>query len=177
MLTDLELEADPIHETAHCGTCTRCLDVCPTDAFVAPYVLDARRCISYLTIEHAGPIDEALRPLIGNRIYGCDDCQLVCPWNRYAQPTAEADFAPRHGLDTARLVALFGWDEATWLRKTEGMALRRLDHARWLRNLAIGLGNAPRSAEVRAALSARAEHPDEAVREHVRWALEQQECG
>jgi epoxyqueuosine reductase len=161
----------------HCGSCTACLDVCPTKAFVAPYRLDARKCISYLTIEHRGAFPLELRAAIGNRVFGCDDCQLVCPWNRYAQPTAEADFAPRHGLDTAKLVELFGWDEATWLRKTEGMALRRLDHVRWLRNLAIGLGNAPRSAEVRAALNARAEHPDEAVREHVRWALEQQECG
>lgn len=176
--TDLPLVAsEQALSSNHCGSCSACLDICPTKAFVAPYRLDARKCISYLTIEHRGAFPLELRAAIGNRVFGCDDCQLVCPWNRYAQPTAEADFAPRHGLDTARLVALFGWDEATWLRKTEGMALRRLDHARWLRNLAIGLGNAPRSAEVRAALSARAEHPDEAVREHVRWALEQQECG
>lgn len=176
--TDLPLAAsEQALSSNHCGSCSACLDICPTKAFVAPYRLDARKCISYLTIEHRGAFPLELRAAIGNRVFGCDDCQLVCPWNRYAQPTVEADFAPRHGLDTARLVALFGWDEATWLRKTEGMALRRLDHARWLRNLAIGLGNAPRSAEVRAALSARAEHPDEAVREHVRWALEQQECG
>lgn len=176
--TDLPLVAsEQALSSNHCGSCSACLDICPTKAFVAPYRLDARKCISYLTIEHRGAFPLELRAAIGNRVFGCDDCQLVCPWNRYAQPTAEADFAPRHGLDTARLVALFGWDEVTWLRKTEGMALRRLDHARWLRNLAIGLGNAPRSAEVRAALSARAEHPDEAVREHVRWALEQQGCG
>lgn len=176
--TDLPLAAsEQALSSNHCGSCSACLDICPTKAFVAPYRLDARKCISYLTIEHRGAFPLELRAAIGNRVFGCDDCQLVCPWNRYAQPTAEADFAPRHGLDTARLVALFGWDEATWLRKTEGMALRRLDHARWLRNLAIGLGNAPRSAEVRAALSVRAEHPDEAVREHVRWALEQQERG
>lgn len=176
--TDLALPVDDQAPSSnHCGSCSACLDICPTKAFVAPYRLDARKCISYLTIEHRGAFPLELRAAIGNRVFGCDDCQLVCPWNRYAQPTAEADFAPRHGLDTARLVALFGWDEATWLRKTEGMALRRLDHARWLRNLAIGLGNAPRSAEVRAALSVRAEHPDEAVREHVRWALEQQERG
>ncbi|ROH87875.1 tRNA epoxyqueuosine(34) reductase QueG [Stagnimonas aquatica] len=176
--TDLPLPANAQAPSSnHCGSCSACLDVCPTKAFVAPYRLDARKCISYLTIEHRGAFPLELRAAIGNRVFGCDDCQLVCPWNRYAQPTAEADFAPRHGLDTAKLVELFGWDEATWLRKTEGMALRRLDHARWLRNLAIGLGNAPRSNEVLSALRARAEHPDEAVREHVRWALEQQGAG
>ena len=162
-----------------CKHCTHaaCLDVCPTQAFVAPYRLDARRCISYLTIEHRGAFPLELRAAIGNRVFGCDDCQLVCPWNRYAQTTVEPDFAPRHGLDTAKLTELFGWDEATWLAKTEGMALRRLDHARWLRNLAIGLGNAPASEAARNALLAHRSHDDEAVREHVQWALERQERG
>jgi len=175
LYTDLPLPPDeqPLSSNL-CGSCSACLEVCPTKAFVAPYRLDARKCISYLTIEHRGAFPEALRPLIGNRVFGCDDCQLVCPWNRYAQTTAEADFAPRHGLDTAKLVELFGWDEATWLSRTEGMALRRLDHARWLRNLAIGLGNAPRSPAALAALAGRREHPDEAVREHVEWALQRQ---
>jgi len=156
----------------HCGSCTACLDVCPTKAFNGPYQLDARKCISYLTIEHRGAFPVELRPLMGNRIFGCDDCQLVCPWNRYAQTTAETDFTPRHGLDSAKLVDLFSWNEATWLARTEGMALRRLDHSRWLRNIAVALGNAPASAQVITALKARREHPDEAVREHVRWALE-----
>jgi len=172
--TDLRLPVDPAPLAQnHCGSCTACLDVCPTKAFVAPYRLDARKCISYLTIEHRGAFPVELRPLMGNRIFGCDDCQLVCPWNRYAQTTTETDFIPRHGLDDAKLVELFGWDEATWLARTEGMALRRLDHARWLRNLAIALGNAPTSATAVAALMTQREHPDEAVREHVLWALTQ----
>jgi epoxyqueuosine reductase len=173
--TDLALvpEPGPAPEN-HCGRCTACLRICPTQAIIAPYQLDARRCISYLTIEHHGPIPEALRPLIGNRIFGCDDCQLVCPWNRYAQPTAEADFTPRHGLDAPRLVELFAWDEAEWLRRTEGMALRRTGYLRWLRNLAVALGNAPGTKAARAALQARAEFPDDMVREHVQWALAQQ---
>jgi epoxyqueuosine reductase len=145
--------------------------VCPTKAFVAPYKLDARKCISYLTIEHRGAFPVELRPLMGNRIFGCDDCQLVCPWNRYAQTTVETDFTPRNGLDSAKLITLFEWDEATWLVNTEGMALRRLEHARWLRNIAVALGNAPKSEAAITALRARAEHPDEAVREHVAWAL------
>ncbi len=173
LYTDLVLprDAEPQAQN-HCGSCTACLDVCPTKAFISPYRLDARKCISYLTIEHRGAFPVELRALMGNRIFGCDDCQLVCPWNRYAQTTAEADFTPRNGLDNSRLVELFGWDEATWLARTEGMALRRLDHARWLRNIAIALGNAPRSAEVTEALQARRDHADEAVREHVAWALE-----
>lgn len=175
LYTDLTLPPDEQAMQANlCGSCNACLDICPTRAFVAPYRLDARRCISYLTIEHRGAFPTELRAAIGNRVFGCDDCQLVCPWNRYAQTTAEADFAPRHGLDTARLIELFGWDEPTWLRRTEGMALRRLDHARWLRNLAIGLGNAPRSEAAVEALAARAGHPDDAVREHVHWALQRQ---
>ncbi len=168
--TDLPLPLDA-PAADHCGTCHACLDACPTRAIIAPYQLDARRCISYLTIELHGSIPEALRALIGNRIYGCDDCQLVCPWNRFARPSPEPDFAPRHGLDAATLVALFGWSEAEFLRRTEGSALRRLGHARWLRNIAVALCNAPRSAAVVAALRARADDPSALVREHVQWAL------
>ena len=157
--------------TAHCGSCARCIDVCPTNAIVAPYQLDARRCISYLTIEHGGSIPEALRPLMGNRIYGCDDCQLVCPWNKYAHTTREADFAVRNGLDAARLVDLFAWTEDEFNRRLEGSAIRRVGHAQWLRNIAVALGNAPASDAVIAALRARAEDPSPLVREHVAWAL------
>lgn len=176
IVTTLELTPDA-PATAHCGTCMRCIEVCPTRAIVAPFRLDARRCISYLTIEHAGSIPEALRPLIGNRIYGCDDCQLTCPWNRYARVTDEPDFAPRHGLDRADLRTLFGWDEQSFLRYTEGSAIRRIGHRRWLRNLAVALGNAPPSPANREALRARADHPDPLVREHVLWALERQSLG
>lgn len=172
--TDLALPQDtPTSE--HCGTCQACIDICPTAAIVEPYVVDARRCISYLTIEHKGSIPEALRPLIGNRIYGCDDCQLVCPWNRFAQVTREADFLPRHGLDAARLIDLFLWDEETFLKKTEGSAIRRIGYESWLRNLAIAMGNAPRSEELIDALKIRREHPSEIVREHVGWALKHQQ--
>ena len=168
--TDLPLPADaPV--TNHCGSCLACLDVCPTQAIVAPYRLDARRCISYLTIELHGPIPEALRPGLGNRIYGCDDCQLVCPWNRYARLTGETDFLPRHGLDRAGLIELFAWDEATFLRRTEGSAIRRLGHERWLRNIAVALGNQQPSPPVWTALRGCLEHPSELVREHVLWAL------
>ena len=178
LYTDLALPPDsaPLAQN-HCGSCTACLDVCPTQAFTGPYRLDARRCISYLTIEHRGAFPVELRAAMGNRIFGCDDCQLVCPWNRYARETVETDFTPRHGLDAPRLIELFAWDEATWLARTEGMALRRLDHARWLRNLAVALGNAPPSPAAVAALAARREHPDEAVREHVDWALQRQHAG
>lgn len=173
--TDLPL---PLIETPpkqnHCGSCSACIDVCPTQAIVAPYQLDARRCISYLTIEHYGSIPLEFRPLIGNRIFGCDDCQLVCPWNRYAKITAEGDFKTRHGLDAPQLVDLFGWSEETWSKRTEGMALRRTGYARWLRNLAVALGNAPASASIIEALQQRADHPDEVVREHVAWALQRQ---
>jgi epoxyqueuosine reductase len=169
--TDLPLPVDEPHTDKHCGSCTACLDICPTNAFVGPFELDARRCISYLTIEHAGSIDEELRPLMGNRIFGCDDCQLVCPWNKFAEPTGEADFRPRHQLDDADLIELFLWSESTWLEKTEGSALRRIGYERWLRNLSIALGNAPTSAAVISALQARAGHPSELVREHVSWAL------
>lgn len=168
--TDLPLPIDaPIQD--HCGRCHACLDICPTQAIVAPYQLDARRCISYLTIELRGSLPEALRPLIGNRIYGCDDCQLVCPWNRFANRTREPDFSPRHGLDTATLLELFAWDEATFLRRTEGSAIRRIGHVQWLRNLAVALGNAPTSPEVTAALRTRASHPSQLVREHVEWGM------
>lgn len=171
--TDLALPPDaPVRN--HCGSCTACLKACPTLAIVAPYRLDARRCISYLTIEWHGAIPLEFRAAMGNRVYGCDDCQLVCPWNRYARLTEEADFLPRHGLDSAGLVELFAWNEAEFLRKTEGSAIRRIGHELWLRNLAVGLGNAPPHAEVRAALRARADHPSALVREHVAWALEQQ---
>ncbi|TXS89246.1 tRNA epoxyqueuosine(34) reductase QueG [Parahaliea maris] len=169
--TDLPLPAGPPQTSKHCGTCTACLDVCPTNAFVGPYQLDARRCISYLTIEHDGPIDPALRPLMGNRVFGCDDCQLVCPWNKFARPTAESDFRPRHNLDAPDLVELFLWDEETYLARTEGSALRRIGHERWLRNLAVALGNAPGSPAIMAALDSRREHPSALVREHVEWAL------
>lgn len=155
----------------HCGSCTACLDACPTGAIVAPYVLDARRCISYLTIELAGSIPVELRPLIGNRVYGCDDCQLACPWNRLAPPGAEADFRPRHGLDEASLAELFAWDEKTFEEKLAGSPIRRIGHERWLRNLAVGLGNGPATAESMAALRARLDHPSALVREHVEWAL------
>lgn len=169
--TDLPLPADPPQVTAHCGRCRACIEVCPTGAIVAPYRLDARRCISYLTIEHRGPIPEALRPLIGNRIYGCDDCQLVCPWNRFARLGCERDFEPRHGLDAPELTALFLWSEAEFRRRTEGSAIRRVGYAGWLRNLAVALGNAPGTPAVIAALRARCSHPSGLVREHVVWAL------
>jgi epoxyqueuosine reductase len=174
LFTDLPLPVDKPAEN-HCGTCTACIDVCPTAAIVGPYELDARRCISYLTIELRGSIPEELRPLIGNRIYGCDDCQLFCPWNKFAQPTAEADFAPRHGLDTAQLLELFAWDEAEWLIKTAGSAIRRIGYPCWLRNLAVALGNAPANSAIAQALTARKDHESELVSEHVHWALAQQD--
>ena len=174
--TDLPLPADT-PASAHCGSCSACIDVCPTGAIVAPYELDARRCISYLTIEHPGAIPEEFRAAMGNRIYGCDDCQLVCPWNRYARTTGEADFTPRHRLDGEALTELFGWDEPTWLARTLGSAIRRIGHVRWLRNIAVALGNAPGSAHVTAALRARLDHPDPIVVEHVEWALARHETG
>ena len=158
--------------SGHCGNCTACIDVCPTGAIVAPYELDARRCISYLTIELQGAIPEELRPLIGNRVYGCDDCQLACPWNRFAKGSGEADFsAVRHGLDRASLVELFAWTETEFRTRMEGSAIRRIGYERWLRNLAVGLGNAPRSTDVVAALERRRDDPSPLVREHVAWAL------
>ena len=155
----------------HCGTCTRCIEICPTQAIIAPYKLDARRCISYLTIELKGSIPVELRPLIGNRIYGCDDCQLVCPWNSFAQTTVEPDFAVRHGLDDVSLVELFVWDEAEFKTKLAGSAIYRIGYEQWLRNIAVGLGNAPKSVEIVAALQARVGHSSALVREHVEWAL------
>ena len=172
LFVDLPLPIDP-PASAHCGTCTRCIEVCPTRAIVAPYRLDARRCISYLTIEHEGSIDAELRPLIGNRIFGCDDCQLVCPWNKFARRTDEPDFRTRNNLDRATLAELFAWDEDEFLRRTEGSAIRRSGHERWLRNIAVALGNAPKTDAVMAALQSRREHPSPVVREHVEWALAQ----
>jgi len=170
LYTDLPLPVDA-PASNHCGTCQACIDICPTQAIVAPYQLDARRCISYLTIELRGSIPVELRSLLGNRIYGCDDCQLVCPWNKFAQPTPELDFAPRHGLDAPKLIELFAWSEEVFLKKTEGSAIRRIGYECWLRNIAVALGNAPRSAAVIAALQARADHLSALVREHVTWAL------
>ncbi len=170
LYTDLDLPVDaPVVD--HCGSCTACIDVCPTQAIDAPYQLDARRCISYLTIENHGPIPEEFRVAMGNRIYGCDDCQLVCPWNKFATRTSEPDFAPRHALDDASLVDLFAWDEARFNRLTEGSAIRRIGHVRWLRNIAVALGNAPTTPAVINALSARVAHTSPLVREHVAWAL------
>lgn len=168
--TDLPLPCDqPV--TEHCGSCRACIDVCPTQAIVGPNELDARRCISYLTIELAGSIPVELRQSIGNRIFGCDDCQLVCPWNRYAQLTRESDFRPRHGLDSADLCELFAWSESEWSAKTEGSALRRAGYTGWRRNIAVALGNAPTTPEVVGALQDARDDPSELVREHVAWAL------
>ena len=171
---DLPLPVDaPAAE--HCGRCKKCIDICPTQAIRAPYRLDARRCISYLTIELKGSIPVELRPRIGNRVYGCDDCQLVCPWNGFAKASAEDSFRVRNGLDRATLVELFAWSEQQFDERMRGSAIRRIGYERWLRNLAVGLGNAPRSAQVRAALQARAAHPSALVREHVAWALSRHE--
>ncbi|MFA9440508.1 tRNA epoxyqueuosine(34) reductase QueG [Uliginosibacterium sp. sgz301328] len=169
---DLALPVDePIGE--HCGRCSRCIDACPTGAIIGPYKLDARRCISYLTIELQGSIPEALRSQMGSRIYGCDDCQLVCPWNRFARHTGEADFDIRNGLDGSRLADLFAWTEAEFRERMAGSPILRIGHERWLRNIAVALGNAPRSTEVIQALQARREDPSPLVREHVAWALAQ----
>ena len=170
---DLPLPTTP-ERSAHCGSCRACIDACPTGAIVAPYVLDARRCISYLTIELAGSMPEDLRPLIGNRIYGCDDCQLACPWNRFARASTTPDFAVRHGLDAADLTALFAWREPEFERRMEGSAIRRIGFDRWSRNIAVALGNAPRDPAIVAALFARADDPSPLVREHVLWALARQ---
>jgi epoxyqueuosine reductase len=170
ILTDLPLPVDA-PERDRCGTCSRCIDVCPTQAITAPYELDARRCISYLTIEHPGSIPEDLRPLVGNRVYGCDDCQLVCPWNKFAQVSALPDFDVRNGLDSATLVELFAWTETEFDERHAGSAIRRIGHERWLRNIAVALGNAPTSPDVLSALRSRADDPSPLVREHVAWAL------
>ncbi|HWG71770.1 MAG TPA: tRNA epoxyqueuosine(34) reductase QueG [Steroidobacteraceae bacterium] len=169
---DLDLPADTA-STAHCGSCGACIPACPTGAIVGPYRLDARRCISYLTIELSGAIPLEFRRAIGNRIYGCDDCQLACPWNKFARPTAEKDFAVRHGLDHAQLVELFCWSEAQFIERTSGSAIHRIGYERWLRNIAVALGNAPTSPALLAALHARAQHASSLVREHVLWALAQ----
>lgn len=172
LYTDLPLPIDP-PEVSHCGTCRACIDVCPTDAIVAPYSLDARRCISYLTIESKAAIPLEFRKAIGNRIYGCDDCQLFCPWNKFASLTAESDFAPRHGLDAVALCDLFAWDEETWLQRTEGSAMRRIGFDSWLRNIAVALGNAQTTPEVVACLQQRQTGASPMVTEHVTWALAQ----
>jgi epoxyqueuosine reductase len=169
---DLDLPAES-PSTAHCGSCSACMPACPTGAIVSPYRLDARRCISYLTIELAGSIPLEFRRAIGNRIYGCDDCQLACPWNKFARPTAEKDFAVRHGLDHAQLAELFSWSEAQFLEKTRGSAIRRIGYERWLRNIAVALGNAPASPALLESLQSRLNHPSPLVREHVQWALAQ----
>jgi epoxyqueuosine reductase len=171
--TDLPLVVDLSHSSDHCGSCQACIEACPTGAIVAPYQLDARLCISYLTIELRGSIPEPLRPLIGNRVYGCDDCQLVCPWNRFAQATTEPDFAPRHQLDQSTLIELFEWDEATFLERLAGSPIRRIGYECWLRNLAVALGNAQTEPAVMTALEKRRDHPSALVREHVSWALAQ----
>ena len=179
--TDLPLPVDtPVRN--HCGDCNRCIDVCPTRAIVAPYRVDARRCISYLTIEQKGAIPVELRPMMGNRIYGCDDCQLYCPWNRFATPSPEEDFLPRHGLDSAALIRLFAWSEQEFLTRTEGSPIRRTGYIGWLRNIAVALGNAlsastSEKALILTALESRREHTSALVREHVTWALEQQNKG
>ena len=171
LYTDLPL---PIDEPAvdHCGTCTRCIEICPTQAIVGPQQLDARRCIAYLTIELRGSIPVELRPSIGNRIYGCDDCQLVCPWNKFARKSAEPDFIVRHGLDSSSLIDLFAWSEEEFLARTEGSAMRRIGYEQWLRNIAVALGNAPTKPKIIESLQARADDPSELVREHVRWAID-----
>jgi epoxyqueuosine reductase len=171
--TNLPLPIDN-KATAHCGECRACLDICPTQAIVAPYQVDARRCVSYLTIELHGSIPEPLRPLIGNRIYGCDDCQIICPWNRFAKLTAEKDFNPRHQLNSQQLLAVFAWTEAEFLTKTEGSAIRRIGYERWLRNIAVALGNAPSSPLIITALKTKHDHHSTLVKEHVLWALAQQ---
>ncbi|SEA22860.1 tRNA epoxyqueuosine(34) reductase QueG [Microbulbifer marinus] len=169
--TNLALPVDNSDETNQCGDCTACLKVCPTDAFVGPYQLDARRCISYLTIENKGPIPEEFREPMGNRVFGCDDCQIICPWNKFAKPTAERDFHPRHGLDDGDLLTLFGWSEEEFLRKTEGSAIRRIGFERWQRNLAVALGNGRPGADVIAALERALPEATPLVREHIEWAL------
>ncbi|XZG69898.1 tRNA epoxyqueuosine(34) reductase QueG [Chitinibacteraceae bacterium HSL-7] len=173
LFVDLELPPDPPLPVEHCGRCTRCIDLCPTKAIVAPYTVDARRCISYLTIELKGSIPVEFRSMLGNRVYGCDDCQLVCPWNRFAIETAEPDFHVRHGLDDVTLVELFGWSEAVFRERMAGSAIYRIGYEQWLRNLAVGLGNATSTPEVVAALQSRRDHDSVLVREHVAWALAQ----
>jgi epoxyqueuosine reductase len=173
--TDLPLPVDA-PASAHCGTCAACIPACPTGAIVAPYQLDARRCIAYLTIELEGSIPESFRPAIGNRIYGCDDCQLVCPWNKFAQDASHPDFRVRHGLDSPRLTELFGWTAQQFEQRMQGSAIYRIGYTRWLRNIAVALGNAPSSPAVMVALHSRRDHPSSLIREHVLWAIEQHEA-
>ncbi len=174
LFTNLPLPTDEAHDSQHCGSCTACLDICPTRAFVKPWILDARRCISYLTIESKQAIPLELRPLLGNRVFGCDDCQLVCPWNKFAPESREPDFQPRHGLHNRALKDLFMWTEEEFLRNTQGSAIRRIGFDGWLRNLAVGLGNAPYDPDIVAALRSRLTYSSELVREHCQWALERQ---
>lgn len=176
LFTNLPLPTDQPAED-HCGNCSACMDICPTQAIIGERQVDARRCISYLTIEHHGSIDEALRPLMGNRIYGCDDCQLACPWNRFSQRSQLADFAVRNHLDNPALIDLFNWTEEEFMSRLEGSAIRRIGHASWLRNIAIALGNGNPEPEAIEALQAKQEHPSEIVREHVNWALDRLSTG
>jgi epoxyqueuosine reductase len=176
IFTDLPLPPDPPQQDMHCGTCTACLDDCPTGAIVAPHQVDARRCISYLTIELKGSIPLELRPLMGNRIYGCDDCQLVCPWNKFATASAEEDFQPRNDLQSAQLLSLFEWSEEEFLTRTEGSAIRRIGYQSWIRNIAVALGNAPFSDNIINALNNRMTDPSQVIKEHVDWALNQQQA-
>ena len=170
--TDLSLPSKKANSN-HCGSCTTCIDICPTKAIVAPYVLDARKCISYLTIELKGSIPEKYRKLIGNRIYGCDDCQIFCPWNKFAKKSAIKDFSPRHQLDSLELIEAFLWDKDTWQKKTEGTAIRRISHEQWLRNVAVALGNAKKSNRLMIALESRRDSDSIIVKEHVEWAIQQ----
>lgn len=176
LLTNLPLPMDTPYQQDHCGRCTACLEICPTQAFVGPHILDARRCISYLTIELDGPIPVELRKGMGNRIFGCDDCQIGCPWNRFSKPTTETDFTPRHQLDKATLLELFQWDENTFLKKTEGMPIRRTGYENWQRNIAVALGNAPASLDVVAALENKRPQVSALVQQHIDWALAQQQA-
>lgn len=175
ILTSLPLPVDHNPQENRCGDCTACLKVCPTDAFPKPYQLDARRCISYLTIENKGPIPEEFREPIGNRVFGCDDCQAICPWNKYAKPTDEKDFRPRHNLDNSDLLDLFTWDEETFLKNTEGSPIRRVGYELWLRNLSVGLGNAPQREDIIAGLNAKRGQVSALVDEHIDWALARQQ--
>jgi len=174
LYTSLELPADTPAAEKQCGNCRACLKICPTDAFPEPYVLDARRCISYLTIENKGPIPLEFREAIGNRVFGCDDCQIICPWNRFAKPTDEKDFSPRHSLDNSKLTTLFQWTEEEFLQRTAGSPIRRIGYERWQRNLAVGLGNAPATAEIIDALELALPQASPLVSEHIQWALNQQ---
>jgi len=174
IFTNIPFEVNKVQPENHCGTCDACLKICPTDAFTAPYVLDARRCISYLTIEHDGPIPEEFREPMGNRIFGCDDCQIICPWNKAAPNTAESDFHPRHGLNDIELLELFVWDSETFLKNTEGSAIRRAGYEKWLSNIAIALGNAPQDLRIIAALEQKQDSDHPVLREHVEWALQRQ---